>query len=620
MSSADSRAERWRRRADRDPDWRGVASESSDAHAHATEVKLHERTRALLFDLIKPYRVRVTLAILLVIANTLADLAMPFLLGSGIDRAVEAVRAGTGWPASLTRLITLLVFTVLIQAATHYTFTWLVGRTTQDVLRDLRVRVFTKFQHLSLSFFEKYSSGRAIARLTSDVDAITELLAVGLNDLVTSGLIVAGIGVVLFVLDLPLALATMATFPIVIWVTRWYKRRAQLVYRRVRRTVALVIIHFVESLGGIRAVQAFRREPRNQQIMEDVNGQYCQANEDSIHLLSVFSPALSFVGRIATAVVVVYGGYRVSHGALTIGLLVAFLIYVRRFFEPMQELSQVYNLLQAASAALENLGGVLDEEPSVPEPLQPVVPSEVRGAVTFERVTFAYRDVDVLRDLSLEFPAGQTVALVGETGAGKTTIARLITRFWDPSDGRVLLDGVDLRDLPDAVLREHVAMVTQESFLFSGTIADNIALGRPSATRAEIEAAARAIGAHSFIEAMPGGYDTDVRKRGGRLSAGQRQLVSFARAFLADPAVLILDEATSSLDIPSERLVQHALRTLLAERTAVIIAHRLSTVEIADRVLVVDAGKIVEDGAPSELIGGTGAYAALHAAWLESLA
>ena len=609
-----------KRAAAGEPEWRGVASESSDEIAHATEARLHRRTRALLFSLVRPYRARVTLATILILGNTAADLAVPVLIGRGIDQAVRAGADGSGWPSSLTSLLITIAAMVAVQVITNYLFTWLVGLTTQDVLRDLRRRVFDKFQRLSLSFFEKYTSGRAIARLTSDVDAITDLLAVGLNDLVTSGLSVIGIAVWLFVLDVPLALATLATFPVVLLLVRWYRRRAQTIYRSVRRTVALVIIHFVESLGGIRAVQAFRREPRNQAIMRDVNEQYSQANVDSIHLLSIFSPSLSLLGRVATVVVILYGGARVGGGALSIGVLFSFIIFVRRFFEPMQELSQVYNLLQAANAALENLGGVLDEEPSVPEPIEPVVPTHVAGRVTFERVTFAYRDTNILTDLDLEIPAGQTVALVGETGAGKTTLARLVSRFWDPSDGRVMLDGIDLRDLPDEVLRRHVAMVTQESFLFSGTIADNIALGKPDATRDEVEAAARALGAHEFIAAMPQGYDTDVRKRGGRLSAGQRQLVSFARAFLADPAVLILDEATSSLDIPSERLVQRALRTLLADRTALIIAHRLSTVEIADRVLVVDAGRIAEDGSPADLMAGDGAYAALHTAWRESLA
>ena len=312
--------------------------------------------------------------------------------------------------------------------------------------------------------------------------------------------------------------------------------------------------------------------------------------------------------------------YKRQDGHITVGVLAAFLLYLRRFFAPMEELSQFYNLFQAASAALEKLSGILEEAPAVAEPLEPVALVEPHGALRFDGVRFGYRERVVLHHLDLDIPAGQTIALVGATGAGKTTIARLAARFWDPSEGSVTLDGVDLRDLTEETLRRAVVTVTQESFLFTGSVADNIRFGRPGASAAEIEDAARAIGAHEFIAALPDAYDTDVHQKGARLSAGQRQLVSFARAFLADPAVLILDEATSSLDVPSERQVQHALRTLLADRTAIIIAHRLTTVEIADRVIVVDDGRVVEDGAPADLIGGTGRYAALHQAWIDSLA
>jgi ABC-type multidrug transport system fused ATPase/permease subunit len=304
---------------------------------------------------------------------------------------------------------------------------------------------------------------------------------------------------------------------------------------------------------------------------------------------------------------------------MTVGVLAAFLLYLRRFFEPMQDLSQFYTQFQGAAAALEKLAGVLDEQPSVPEATDPVPHPDPQGQLTFEDVHFAYRVVEIIPDLDLHVPAGQTLALVGATGAGKTTIARLMARFYDPTSGRVLLDGIDLRDLSDSDLRRAVIMVTQDNYLFSGTVADNIRFGRPDASRADVEAAAKAIGAHGFITALPDGYDTDIQKRGGRLSAGQRQLVAFARAFLAQPAVLILDEATSSLDIPSERMVQSALRTLLAHRTAVIIAHRLSTVEIADRVLVLEDGRIVEDGSPADLTAGVGRYHDLHQAWRDSL-
>jgi ABC-type multidrug transport system fused ATPase/permease subunit len=372
-------------------------------------------------------------------------------------------------------------------------------------------------------------------------------------------------------------------------------------------------------LYGIRAVIAFRREPRNFAIFTALNERYRKATYRSFQLVAVYAPGMKLIGNLTIGVVLLYGGSRALHGQIEVGVLTAFLLYLRRFFDPLQDLSQFLNSFQSASAALEKLSGVLQEPLSVPPPEHPAPLPAARGEVHFDNVSFGYRERLVLPHLDLTVPAGQTVALVGATGAGKTTIARLLGRFYDPRSGRVTLDGVDLRDLDEADLHRAVVTVTQESFLFSGSVADNIAFGRPDASRADIEAAAAEIGAHGFITALPEGYDTDVRKRGGRLSAGQRQLVSFARAFLADPAVLVLDEATSSLDIPSERLVQRALRTILADRTALIIAHRLSTVAIADRVLVLSDGRVVEDGSPAELIGGGGRYAELHRQWVDSL-
>jgi ABC-type multidrug transport system fused ATPase/permease subunit len=475
-------------------------------------------------------------------------------------------------------------------------------------------------QQLSISFYERYTSGRIISRLTSDIDALNELLQTGLTSVLTSAISVVAITIILLRLDLRLGTVTLIAMPIVLILTAWFRQNSARSYRAVRRAIVLVIVHFVESLGGIRAVHSFRREPRNQEIFEDVNGRYRDANIWSNRLVSTFGPAINLLGRLTTAAALLFGGYLVIQGQLTLGVLTAFVLYLRQFFDPMQDLSQFYNVFQAAGAALEKLAGLIEEEPTVPEPAVPVAMPDPRGAVALEHVTFAYRDKPVLHDVDISVPAGQIVALVGETGAGKTTIARLIARFYDPTAGRVTLDGVDARSLAVEDLRRAVVMVTQESFLFSGTVGDNILFGRPSATQAEVEAAARAIGAHDFIAAMPNGYGTDVRRRGVRLSSGQRQLVAFARAFLANPRVLILDEATSSLDLPSERLVQRALRTLLRGRTAFIIAHRLSTVEIADRVLVIDAGRIVEDGAPEELRGGRGRYGSLHRAWVESLA
>ena len=379
-------------------------------------------------------------------------------------------------------------------------------------------------------------------------------------------------------------------------------------------------MHFVETMTGIRAVQAFRKERRNDDEYGVLTEDYRRINSAAIRLFGVLDPGLVLIGNITVAVVLLVGGFRAASGGLAIGSLLAAVLYTRRFFDPMEQLATFYNAYQSASAALEKISGVLDERPSVPEPVAPVALPEARGHLRFDHVRFAYKTGrDVLPRFDLDVPAGQTIALVGSTGAGKSTLAKLIARFYDPSEGTVSVDDVDLRDLPALDLHRAIVMVTQEAYLFSGSVADNIALGRPGAPRAAIEEAARAVGADAFIRSLPNGYDTDVNKRGGRVSAGQRQLISFARAFIADPAVLILDEATASLDIPSERLVQEALQTLLSDRTALIIAHRLSTVAIADRVLVMEHGRIVEDGSPADLIAGTGRFSQLHAAWRDSL-
>ena len=536
----------------------------------------------------------------MVIENA-ARLSIPYLVKVGIDSGIPPIREGDNLEP-LLMIVGAVLFAAITQAVTRNLFLVRSGTIGQDVLFQIRQRVFRHFQRLSPAFHDSYTSGRVISRQTSDVDAIYEMLESGFDGLVTAALTLVGTAALLLFLDVKLGLVALVCGPFLAWLTNWFRKSSAKSYRVTREKVALVIVHFVESMGGIRAVQAFRREPRNQEIFDDVNEQYRAANLVAFRLVAWFMPGIRLIGNVTIAVVLLYGGYLAFHGEVTVGVLAAFLLYLRQFFEPMQEISQFYNTFQSASAALEKLSGVLEEEPGVPEPKDPVPLPDPHGALTFDHVDFEYVEgVPVLPDLDLAVPAGQTLALVGTTGAGKTTLAKLATRFYDPIGGRVLLDGVDLRDLSDETLHRAIVMVTQENYLFSGSIADNIRFGRPGAGIEEVVEAATALGADGFIRELPEGYDTQVSNRGGVLSAGQRQLVAFARAFLADPAVLILDEATSSLDIPSERLVQKALRTILAGRTAVIIAHRLSTVEIADRVLVMEHGRIVEDGSPAEL-------------------
>ncbi|MBU8829279.1 ABC transporter ATP-binding protein [Mycolicibacterium goodii] len=607
-------------------DWRGRLQEEHDPNNDDNlpideGVPLRREARSLLVSLLRPYRWIVGLLALVVIVENAARLSVPILVQRGIDHGIPPIIDG-GSAHELMVIVATLCAVVLVQAASRMFFLRRSGRVGQNVLLELRRRVFRHFQRLDLAFHDRYTSGRVVSRSTNDVEAIQDMLETGFDSLITAVLTLFGTAALLVALDWRLGLMCLAAFPILVALVWWFRNESARTYRKVRESAALVIVQFVETMTGIKAVQAYRREPRNQEIFSEIADGYREINEKTFKLLAIFMPGVKLVGNITTGVVLLYGGYRVLGDQMTIGTLAAFLLYLRMFFEPMQEISQFFNTFQSASSALEKLAGVLAQKPGIADPEHPVPLDSVAGTIAFDHVRFAYTPGrPVLPDLTLTVPAGQTVALVGTTGAGKTTIAKLIARFYDPTAGTVTLDGVDLRDLSQSELRRHVVMVTQENFMFEGTIADNIRFGRPDASDAQVRAAAEAVGADRFIATLPDGYATDVAKRGGRLSAGQRQLIAFARAFLADPAVLILDEATSSLDIPSERMVQRALETVLADRTALVIAHRLSTVQIADRVLVLEHGRIIEDGSPADLIGRTdGAYAALHRAWVDSLA
>ena len=596
----------------------GVEGEERNDFSKAESRQIRDRSLRLLNSLLRPLWARVTLTIIVVVISTAAQVAGPALIAFGIDTGLPALVKHDWVPLGFA--VGAYLFTGVIGAVLIAWYTVLTARISQAILIDLRKRVFLHTQRLSLEFHESYTSGRIIARQTSDLDAIRELLDSGINQLIQGGLYMVFIAVALFSIDWVSGIVLFGSLVPLGFLIRWFQVRSQKAFRETRTTSARLIVQFVETMTGIRAVKAFRKEKRNETEFAGLVENYRLANLRTIKLFGVLDPGLVLIGNVALAVVLLVGGLRVAGGGLTIGVLLAALLYTRSFFAPAQEMAMFYNSYQSATAALEKISGVLEEQPSVPDPTRPIDLWQAKGELNFEEVEFAYQaDRVILPHFDLAIPAGQTIALVGSTGAGKSTLAKLIARFYDPSDGVVSLDGVDLRRLHPKDLRRAIVMVTQEAYLFSGSVSDNIALGKPEATGEEIRAAAQAVGAHEFIQSLPNGYDTDVNKRGGRVSAGQRQLISFARAFLADPVVLILDEATASLDIPSERLVQEGLQTLLADRTAIIIAHRLSTVAIADRVLVMEHGIIVEDGAPRDLIAGTGRFAKLHAAWRESL-
>ncbi|MFD6332933.1 ABC transporter ATP-binding protein [Streptomyces niveus] len=581
-------------------------------------------TGALLRSLLSARRGRVVVAALFLLLQQAAVQAGPLLVAYAIDRGVPAFRADDNGP--LIAVAVGYLFCAAGAGVFQYAFIRASARVNQDVLLDLRGRIFRHAQALSVDFHERYTSGRLISRSTTDVESLRELLAEGLQELIGVILAFVYISAMLLYLDLGIGGLAVLSFVPLYALVRLYQHRAGAIFGKRSTAIAAVIVKFAETMNGIRPVRAFRRERANDADFHALNHHHERTNGDAILEMARYVIGSRLTANVAVAGIVLWGAFRVADGTLALGVLAASVLFLRRLYDPIDRLGMFLNSYQSAAASLEKIAGLLAQTPSVPDATSPRPLPELTGGqpgreVVFDAVSFSYRTGgEVLPRFDLTLPAGQTVAVVGSTGAGKSTLAKLLARFYDPTEGSVLLDGTDLRDLDTPELRRGVVMVTQEAFLFSGTVAENIAIGRPDASRDDIERAAKAIGAHDFISRLPEGYDTDVRKRGGRISAGQRQLVAFARALLADPSVLILDEATSSLDIPGERAVQRAMDTVLAGRTAVVIAHRLSTVEIADRVLVMEHGRVVEDGSPAELIGGVGRFAGLHRAWRDSLA
>lgn len=607
---------------------------AKDDEVESLPPDIAKKARSLLFSLVRPHLPMAVFLFVIVVLTAISLVLGPLFIADALDTGIP--RAVDGDPGPLTRAIALFIAAAVGSAVLSFTATRLVGITAQKIVFTLRERMFTHVQRLDLGYHERSTSGRLVSRQTSDMESVQQFLSYSLFETALAVFQMAFIAVTLVVLDVPLAIVVFAGFVPLFFITKAAHSTQRAAYRRTRTSIAKVIVHFVETMGGIRAVQAYRRQPDRRGTLSDQDADYRDANTDALRGVAWFAGWTRLVGNVTQTVIIVVGAWLVIEGWTQIGVLAAFILYLRRFYGPLDELVQSFNLYQSASAALEKIAAVLDTEPGVPAPSEPKhlpahtadgttasaggITSATGRSIEITDVRFAYADgPDVLPRFDLTIPAGQIVALVGATGAGKSTLVKLVTRFYDPSEGTVSLDEVDLRDLDDAELRSSVVMVTQESFLFAGTIADNIRIGNPEATDAEVVAAATAVGLDAYVRRLPNGYDTDVKKRGGRLSSGQRQLVSFARVFLADPDVVVLDEATAHLDIPSERLVQKALATVLEGRTAIIIAHRLSTVEIADRVLVMDAGRIVEDGTPDELIAGTGRFAQLHRAWRDTL-
>jgi ATP-binding cassette, subfamily B, bacterial len=574
------------------------------------------RRVSVLARIAAPYKRRVVAGVAAMLMATVASLAPPYLAMLAIDDGIAEQNLEL-----LTWIVAAFLLIGAIGWAAGYAQTYLTSWVGERVLVDLRVKLFRHLGRLSLGFFERNRTGAVVSRLTNDVEALDQLVTDGVTSLLQNSLVLVGSAIILMLLDWRLALATLAVFPLMAIATSKFRRLSTRAYRRVRERLGIVTAALQEDISGMRVVQAFAREPTSGERFRDVNARYREANRETVVLNGLYFPFVDFLASIATAVVLGFGGYLVFDGSLTVGTLFAFIGYLTNFFDPVQQLSQLYNTFLAAVAALDRIIDVLEEEPEIVDkagaiPIPPIV-----GDIRFEHVRFGYGEgPEVLHGIDLDVAAGTTVALVGHTGAGKSTIAKLLARFYDPRTGQITIDGHDLRDVTQDSIRAQLGIVPQEGFLFSGSIRDNIAFGKPEAADAEVVATAAAVGAHAFIRELPDGYATEVGERGGRLSLGQRQLVSFARALLADPRILVLDEATSSVDVQTELRIEEALGRLLAGRTAFVIAHRLSTIRGADLIVVLENGVVVEQGTHDELIARRGRYLALYGDWARAVA
>jgi ATP-binding cassette subfamily B protein len=572
--------------------------------------------------LLRPYRGRVILMFTALLLETGAALAPPYLLGKAIDSGIRAGDVG-----ALDLIVAAFVLSTVIYAVATYWETYLVGWVGTRALQDLRERIFTHLQSMSIGFFTRRSPGVLISRMTNDVEAMNQLVTSGLVTIFSSTLTLVGVVVIMVALDLKLALITFVTFPLLAVASVVFRIVSAGTYRATRERIAAVTAYLQETLSGVRVVRSFGQEPRHQETMTALNEENRDVNMKTVYLNASYFPAVEMLAAVGTAVILLYGGSQAINGAIEVGVVVAFVGYLTRFFEPIQELSQLYTTYQQGMAALDKIFDLLDTAPDMIDAPDAIDPGTLRGEIELDGVWFSYSDEKepadeawALRDVDLHVPPGQTLALVGATGAGKSTFAKLVARFYDPQKGTVRVDGHDLHGVQQRALRRQLGIVPQEGFLFSGSVRENVAFGRPAASAEEIEAAIAAVGATDFVNALPQGLDTEVGERGVQLSAGQRQLVAFARALLAEPRILILDEATSNVDVRTEKTIERGLERLLHGRTAIVIAHRLSTIRRAGKIVVLEHGKIAEQGTHDELIAAGGPYSKLYGAWAESAA